>query len=260
MPEYQIGAQLFTLREYTQSIEDIQTTLKKVADIGYKTVQISGGAFFKVDPDAVADALKTTGLQCVATHAGWGSFRDDLDNLIDTHKKWGCKHLAIGSLGGTDFFGTIEGIEKFKEELEPVAARLAKEGMDFSFHNHNHEFMQIDGKTWLGELYDRIPGDILKAELDVHWVMRGGADPVVWIKKCAGRQPLLHVKDFSVSADREPIFAPVGEGNMNWPAIIEAAKNSGVDYYLVEQDQCYGEDPFDCLAKSYKNLKSWGLK
>ncbi|MFW6304009.1 MAG: sugar phosphate isomerase/epimerase family protein [Candidatus Sumerlaeota bacterium] len=258
MPEYCIGAQLFTLREYTQTIEDIQTTLKRVADIGYKTVQISGGGFFKVDPDAVADVLKSTGLQCVATHMGWNSFLEDLDNVIAIHKKWDCKHLAIGSLGG-EYFESLEGVDRFKKELEPVAARLKAEGMDFSYHNHSHELVQYDGQTWLGYLYESIPGDILKAEIDVHWITRGGGDPAAWIKKCAGRQPLLHVKDFRVSREREPLFAPVGEGNMNWPAIIEAAKASGVDYYLVEQDQCYDEDPFDCLAQSYKNLQSFGL-
>jgi len=85
--------------------------------------------------------------------------------------------------------------------------------------------------------------------------MAAGADPVVWLEKFSGRQPLLHCKDYVVTADKgERRFAPVGTGNMNWPAILNAAQKHGVEWYLIEQDDCYGEDPFACLATSLHNL------
>jgi len=75
---------------------------------------------------------------------------------------------------------------------------------------------------------------------------------------CAGREPLCHLKDMCITAEREQRFAEIGEGNLNWRAILDAAEHSGVEYLLVEQDQCYGRDPFESLAVSYRNLKAMG--
>jgi len=79
------------------------------------------------------------------------------------------------------------------------------------------------------------------------------------VKKCAGREPLLHLKDMCVMPDRSQRLAEVGEGNLNWERILAEAKKGGVEWYLVEQDECYGRDPFECLATSYRNLSKMGL-
>jgi sugar phosphate isomerase/epimerase len=76
---------------------------------------------------------------------------------------------------------------------------------------------------------------------------------------CAGREPLLHLKDFAMAPGREQRFAEIGEGNMNWDSILQAAQESGVEWYLVEQDRCYDRDPFESLAISYRNLVAMGF-
>jgi len=250
------GAQLYTVRESTRTIEDVRETLKKVADIGYSTVQVSG--FGPMEPEAVAEAAKTAGVRIAATHIGWDGFLNDLDAVIAQHRLWDCRHPAIGGLPGE--YLSPEGIQRFVDELRPVAARLAEAGMDFSYHNHNHELVKQAGRTWLARLYDAAPPDVLKAEIDTYWITAGGGDPAKWVSDMAGRQPLLHVKDMQISPEREQRFAPVGEGNLNWPAILQAAEDGGVEYLLVEQDNCYGMDPFEALAVSYRNLKSWGYE
>lgn len=108
-------------------------------------------------------------------------------------------------------------------------------------------------------LYDAADPAILKAEIDVFWIVAGGGDPVAWIDRCAGREPLVHFKDFVVAADGERRMAEIGEGNLNWPKIIESCEAAGVEHALVEQDLCYERDPFDSLAISYRNLKEMGL-
>ena len=108
-------------------------------------------------------------------------------------------------------------------------------------------------------LYEQADPNMLKAELDVYWVQAGGADPAFWIAKCAGREPLLHLKDMTMGPGREQRYAEVGEGNLNWLAILAAAKEGGVEWYLVEQDLCYDRDPFESLAISYRNLNAMGL-
>ncbi|MCB1693976.1 MAG: sugar phosphate isomerase/epimerase, partial [Pseudomonadales bacterium] len=99
---------------------------------------------------------------------------------------------------------------------------------------------------------------MLKAELDTHWIVAGGGDPAQWIAQYGHRMPLLHLKDFALNEDFQRVFAPVGAGNMNWPAILEAAARHDIAYYFVEQDNCYGADEFDCLRRSFDFLNTFG--
>ena len=249
-----VGAQLFTLRDFTNTIPDIAETLKKLGDTGYTSVQLS--AIGPVDPAELGQVLKDSGLSAAATHVSWDRCLNDLDALVEEHKLWDCTHVAIGCLPGEYF--CEGGVHRFLGELGPVAARLADEGMDFSYHNHHHEFMRFGNTTWLDELYSTAPADVLKAEIDTYWIQAGGGDPAAWVRRCSGRQPLLHLKDMCIVEKREQRFAPIGEGNLNWPAIFEAAEAGGVEHFLVEQDNCYGNDPFEALASSYRFLAQNG--
>jgi len=250
-----VGAQLYTVRDFCKTVDGIAETLKKVADIGYTAVQISG--FGPVEPKEVAKMVADNGLTVASTHRNWAAFQDDLDSEIEIHKMWNCPHPAIGGLPRE--YHTPDGLKRFLDELAPISEKLAAEGMDFSYHNHNHELVKYDSKTWLGMLYDQAPPEMLKAEIDTYWIQAGGADPAAWVTKCAGREPLLHLKDMIVTPKREQRFAEIGEGNLNWPAIFEAAKAGGVEWYLVEQDRSYDLNPFESLAISYRNLVEMGL-
>ena len=251
-----VGVQTYTLREQMKTIPAIAKTLARVRDIGYTSVQLSG--CWPQDADELATVLKDTGLTAASTHVGWGDFTRDLDTLIENHRAWGCLHPAIGGLP-QDYF-CKEGVRKFLNELTPIANRLAEAGMDFSYHNHNHELVRYGQRTWLARLFEDGSPEVVKAEIDVYWITAGGGDPAAWIRKCAGREPILHVKDMVVTPEREQRFAPIGDGNLNWPAILEAATESGVEYLMVEQDDCYGEDPFDCLKRSYDFLTGMGYR
>jgi sugar phosphate isomerase/epimerase len=94
-------------------------------------------------------------------------------------------------------------------------------------------------------------------EIDTYWITHGGGDPAAWIAKCRGRIPAVHLKDMLIKLDRTQYMAEVGEGNLNWPAILAACKEAGVEHLLVEQDVCY-RDPFESLEISLKNLKDMG--
>jgi len=254
-PQHVVGAQLYTVREHCKDLEGLRQSLRKIADIGYTAVQVSGVG--PIEPQAIADAAQETGLKIVATHSGWNRFLNDLDALIAEHKTFRCRHLAVGMLPKE--YHSLEGLKRFEEEVIPVSERLAAEGMTFSYHNHSHEFVRYGGKTWLEMLYEDVASSHVKAELDTYWVQHGGGDPVQWICRCAGRQPVLHLKDMAVTEERQQRFAEVGEGNLNWNAILQAARESGVDWFMVEQDQTYGRDPFESLAISYRNLTALGL-
>jgi len=251
-----VGAQLYTVRNFTKTLPEIVETLRKVAKIGYKTVQISG--FGPVDPKELAKVIRDSGLKVAATHIGWNRFLNEPDAVIEEHKLWGCAHPAVGILP-PEYYSKA-GLKRFIDELMPITDRLAKAGMDFSYHNHNHELVKYDGKTWLDSLYEQADPRRLKAEIDTYWIQAGGADPADWVRKCAGREPLLHLKDMCVTPKREVRVAELGNGNLNWPAILKAAEDGGVEYLLVEQDECYERDPFESLAISYNYLRSKGYR
>ena len=255
-----LGAQMYTCRDFCKDIKGVAESLQRVRAIGYTTCQASGFGKDVMAKD-IAKAADDAGITISATHCAWPRFTGELDLLIDEHKTMRCPHAAIGSLPNE--YKTWDGIKKFVEELESIAGRLAREGIDFSFHNHDQEFVKRDGQTWLEALYATADPEILKAELDVHWVARGGGDPVKWIRSYPGRQPLLHLKDLAVHLEdgkAQPRFAEIGEGNLNWPGILAAAMEAGVQCAYVEQDDCYGKDPFDSLAISYRNCQAMGLR
>ena len=132
--------------------------------------------------------------------------------------------------------------------------------MEFSFHNHSIELVKIEGKTWLEMLYERSDPSMLKPEIDVYWIQHGGGDPIEWIRKYPGRQPLLHLKDMIMTTTKEQHYAEIGQGNMNWKGILQAAEEVGVEYVFVEQDETYDRDPFESLDISYRFLKEMGLR
>lgn len=251
-----LGAQLYTVREFTKTIEGVAESLRKVKEIGYTAVQVSG--FGPVDPKDVARIVDDLGLKVVSTHMKWERFMTELDAVIEEHKMWHCEHPAIGGLFSADY-KCADGVKKFLDELAPVGEKLAEVGMDFSYHNHSHELVKYGGKTWLETLYDQSDPNILKAEIDTYWIQHGGGDSVWWVRRCAGRMPILHLKDMAITAEKEQRMAEIGEGNLNWPAILKAAEEGGVECACVEQDHCYGKDPFESLAISYRNLKEMGL-
>ena len=132
----------------------------------------------------------------------------------------------------------------------------------FMYHNHAKEFLNLDGKLIIERMAEDFSADELGFILDVFWVQAAGGDPAAWIEKLSGRLPIIHLKDYKFCENFKEFtnnIAVVGEGNINFDRIFEKAETSGVKYMLVEQDECHGEDPFDCIKRSYNYLKSCGF-
>jgi len=243
-----IGAQLYTLRAFTQNAADFDAAMKKVADIGYKYVQVSG--IGPIPAREVADICKKHGLEIVITHTPPARVKDETAAVIADHKTMGAKLIGIGMMPG-DYEHTAAGVQQFIADFTPAVEAINQAGMTFMYHNHAFEFEKYEGKLVMDYLMEGWP----KAgfTLDTYWVQAGGGDPAAWLRKLKGRVPAIHVKDMSIH-ESKPRMEVVGAGNLNWPAIFAACKEAGVEYALVEQDDCYGADPFACLAASYKYL------
>lgn len=256
-----LAAQLYTVREYTQTTEDFATSMEKVARIGYTAVQVS--AIGDITNEDVLRITQDNGLTICNTHIGYDRLVDDLDAVIEQHKLWQTKHVAIGSMP-PEFRENVDGYKQFAEIANGIGEKLAAADLTFSYHNHSFELVKYDGQTGLDLLYSETDPNYVQAEIDTYWIQHGGADPVVWIDRMKNRMPVVHLKDMVMVPDEENIWKPqqimaeVGEGNMNWDGILKACERGGVEWYAVEQDICQ-RDPFESLAISYNNLKAMGL-
>jgi sugar phosphate isomerase/epimerase len=148
----------------------------------------------------------------------------------------------------------VDDVKVLAEMLTRAGTLLRAANMTLSYHNHNREFRKVGGRTVLEHLYELTPPDVVHAELDTYWVQAGGGDPVVWIRRMKGRMPLLHLKDYAVNQDNQPTFAPIGDGNLDFPAIVAAANESACEWLIVEQDGGY-DDPFAAVQRSFRYLE-----
>ena len=248
-----IGAQLFTVHDFCKDLDSFAESLKKVADIGYKTVQVSGTCEY--EPEWLKEELKKNGLKCVLTHTGADKLQADPAKVAADHDVFDCKYVGLGFFN----FGKEESgwkYDDFVSMFKPVADGLKQNGKYFMFHNHDLEFRKIDGKLIIEKMAEDFSPDEMGFTLDTYWVQAAGGDPAQWIEKLSGRLPCIHLKDFAF----ERKMMPIGEGNINFDRIFEKAESAGTEDMLVEQDNCNGEDPFDCLKRSYNFLRSRGFE
>jgi sugar phosphate isomerase/epimerase len=246
-----IGLNLFSLRDLCQTFDDFSSTLKKVAEIGYSSVQVSGIPVY--DPALIRQMLDANNLTACACHESLELLRQDRKSIIDKLTTLGASFTALGAPPPE-----LRSPEQFPQlivELNGYAKEFATHGIQFGYHNHAFEFQMLNDKSIYELIF--VEGPDLYAEPDTHWIQRGGGDPASWIRKLKGRVPAVHLKDY-IWRDDGPQFAEVGHGNLNWERIFESCAYSGVDYYIVEQDQpTPGVPILESVAKSFEYLSSW---
>ncbi|MDA0746274.1 MAG: sugar phosphate isomerase/epimerase, partial [bacterium] len=215
-------------------------------------------AFGPIAPEELKKLAEGEGLEICATHTSYDRMRDETQAVIDEHLLWGCKYPAIGGLPQVYREGGADGFTRFAQEASEVARKLAAAGLAFGYHNHSFELERFGDRTGLQILMEESDPDVFQMEIDTYWIQHGGGDPAAWIRKSKHRADLVHVKDMAMRG-REQLYAEVGEGNLNWPAILDACNEAGTRWYIVEQDTCQ-RDPFESLGISLKNLQKMGLK
>jgi sugar phosphate isomerase/epimerase len=248
-----IGAQLYTLRDFLKTPKDIRSTLARVSEMGYETVQTSGlGPIDAAELRGVADEHQ---LKIVATHVGYADIKDEPQKVIDQHQTWGCRHVGIGGMPGD--YRSEDGFHRFAVDASEAARALIDAGLTFSYHNHSFELESFGCKTGLEILADESDPETFSFEVDTYWIQHGGGNPVTWLQRLKDRMHIVHFKDMAMQGS-EQLFAEVGEGNLEWLPIIDACKAANIEWYLIEQDRCQ-RDPFDSLELSLKNLRGYGL-
>jgi len=247
----QVGVQLYTVREHLRTRADIAATLRKLRKIGYAAVQPSG--LEPISEEELAKILREEGLICCATHEDSEQILSNPEALAEKLRRLGCCYTAYPYPSGVRL-ETLADVKSLAARLNAAGQVLHRAGITLTYHNHSIEFRRFNGRLMLEVLFEESDPRYLQAEIDTYWVQHGGGDPEEWCRRLTGRLPLLHLKDYSISADNKPAFAEIGAGNLNWKAIIAAAQQSGCEWYIVEQDVCPG-DPFESLRISLEYIR-----
>jgi sugar phosphate isomerase/epimerase len=246
----QVAAQLYTLRDHLKTPSDIAASLKKVREIGYEAVQVSGmGA---IDEDELVRICDGEGITICATHEPTDTILNDPQRVVERLQKLNCKYTAVPYPNGLTF-DSVQVVEEFAARINKAGEVLYNNDQVLMYHNHQIEFVRVNGQLVLEILYDATDPNYLQGEIDTYWVQYGGGDPVDWCQRLQNRLPVIHLKDYAITPDNKPIMAEIGYGNLNWPAILDAAEEAGCEWFVVEQDVTPG-DPFDSLRLSFEFL------
>ncbi|MFE5835563.1 sugar phosphate isomerase/epimerase family protein [Arthrobacter sp. NPDC056493] len=278
-----IGVQAMMLKDSFTELGAFET-LRKVSAIGYNAVEISQIPMTAENVAELDRARSELGMDIAALSVAMetpkgmpgDSLKDHFDKVVDDARTLGSKLLRIGMLP-FPAMKSIDAVVDFAKLANEYAERLQEHGIGLYYHNHHIEFAKFGGNYMLDIIAENSPA--IGMEIDVHWVQRGGLDPVRTLEKYAGRTAMVHLKDYRIGQLPESAFgllesgdvagfmaefkdvvqfAEVGEGNLDFPSIIPAAQEAGARYLLVEQDQLYGRTVWDALQTSYDNLVAMG--
>lgn len=250
-----IGAQLYTLRSVLP--KQPAETLKSLAALGYAEVEaVSGGL------NQIWDALKATPLKPVSVHldtALFGPKYDALPAALDDMKAKGFKYVVCPYVPPGEQ-RSVENMKRLGDNLNKAGALAQKSGMTLCYHNHAFEFAPQGNSTILDDLMKSTDRKLVQLELDIMWAKVAGLEPADVLKKYKGRVPLMHVKNVAAVDKRydervpREAFREAGNGVIDIPTTLKAAKANGVKHYFVEQDQTPG-DPLASLKQSIEYLK-----
>lgn len=244
-----VALQIYSVRDYAE--KDFADTLQQVKDMGYDGVELAG--LYGLTPEAVRAALDSAGIPAISAHVPIEELMENPEATVAGYKTIGCRYIAIPYLqdpmrpGAEDFPKTLEIIKN--------VGRICKEnGITLLYHNHDFEFEKLpDGTFGLDHIYEVIPADLLQTELDTCWIRVAGQDPEAYVKKYAGRCPVVHLKDYTTEGGFE--FCPVGHGEQHFPPIMAAAVEGGAQWLVVEQDRSVGRTTLEAARMGREYLK-----
>lgn len=259
------GLALYTVRD--DMGKDVKSTLKQVADAGYKYVEAAGyadGKFYNMTPENFLDLLHKFNLIPVSSHNASVNL-ENADQMIADVKAAGFQYFVIpippmGHFtydGKTNTMGMSGDIAEVTEILNVIGKKCKDAGLQLLYHNHDFEFKKnADGIVPIEYFLEHTDPENVNFQMDLFWVTKAGADPVTYFKKYPGRFKMWHVKDM----DTEGKFAPVGEGTIDFARILAEKETSGMQYYMVEQDNCFDLKPLEAIKISHGGLKKFGFQ
>lgn len=253
-----VGLNLYSIRNLIATEEDFLATAHKLREMGYDYMQFSGAEY---DPARIKRVIEASGLPVYLTHMPIDRILNDTDALMAEHESFGCRNIGLGAMPRA----VLVDEEKFKETvaaLDAVAAKMAEKGFAFFYHHHHFEFMKRNGETLFDYIVKNAPH--VNFTVDTYWLQYAGVDILATLDKLKGRIGCTHLKDYAIEyvetedkKEFKPIFAPVGNGNIDFAPVIAKMRENGAKYYFVEQDNASKlPDPLFEVEQSVRYIKN----
>ncbi len=234
-----IGLQLYSLRgEFTRNVP---ATLEKVRDYGFKIVETAGT--YNLSPQKFRELLDKNGLTAVSGHFPFERYRDDVEGVAADAKVLGLQYVGCAWVPHEGEFDEKE-CRSAIEVFNKAGAALKKHNLKFFYHAHGYEFAPHAGATFMDLMMKETKQEDVGFQMDTFWVVHPGHDPVKWFEKYPNRWDLVHLKDMKKGVKTGVLTGksdvtndvPLGTGQMDWPAILRAAKKAGVKFYFIEDE------------------------
>jgi len=251
------GLNLYSIRNRLKTEEDFLAAACEMREMGYSYMQFSGAPF---DAEMVKRVSEASGLPVVLTHVPMDRILNDTDALVDEHLSIGCRYIGLGMMP-IDVIADPDKCRETIAALDAVGAKMEERGCKLFYHNHHYEFIKRNGETIMKYMIKNAPH--INFTFDVYWAQYGGVDICEYLELLDRRIACVHLKDYKIDMKTtedgklkaEPIYCPVGDGTINFPRVIEAARRSGAEYFLVEQDNAaIRPDPMEQVARSARYL------
>jgi sugar phosphate isomerase/epimerase len=251
----------FTIRYNVHNQRMVEEAYSKLQALGFSGIEGGMGRGHGLEPKADNDLAAKYGIKVIDI---WGD-PNRPDDMMKTADAYGTKYVCVSTMPGNMMLNP-DGFKAYAENLNRWAIPFAKAGYKLSYHNHAQEFRNfaaLGGKTGFEILLEETDPDNIHICLDTFWVSAAGGDPVYWLKKLKGRATIVHFKEYSIDERSYDVdmgnipfrFAEVGQGNINWLAVVEACREIGIEWYCIEQDFTRG-DAFDSLKISIDFMKN----
>ena len=253
----QAGLNLFSIRNYLDTEEHFLQAAKELKKMGYAYIQYSGGAF---DPDRIARVSTQADLPVVLTHVPMDRIVRDTQALMEEHEIFGCKNIGLGAMPPAEIADECR-CKAMIEQLNRAGEIMQQNGFSFFYHHHHFEFFKHNGQTVFDYIVENAP--YINFTLDTYWLQYGGVDVGATIDRLKGRICCVHLKDYMITNTFEqpgafsPVFAPVGDGNIDFASLIPRMKAAGAQYFLVEQDNAATlPDTMEQVGRSIKYIQN----
>ena len=240
-----IGLQLYTVRDLMA--KDVEGTLAAVAGAGYTEVEFAG--YFDKSPAEIKAMLDRHGLVAPSVHSG-NITPDAWAKALDAAHVIGHEYIVMPWIPA-ELRKTLDDWKRVAADFNRIAASAKTAGLQFAYHNHDFEFPLVEGRVPYDVLLAETDPKLVKMEIDLYWMTKGGQDPLTYFARWPGRIPLVHVKDSAGPPDHKMV--DVGAGTIDWKRIFAKSQQAGIQHYFVEHDQ--PADPIASITASCAYLK-----
>lgn len=258
-----ISLQMYTMREHIKSAENLAKTIERLRCIGFKKLQYTVPAW--IAPAKVKKIFDANGIENDSVFCPSLELEENTTEILAQCELFGTDYVRIDSIPASLALSP-SGYKMYAHYLNEISTELKQHGKKLLYHFHAFEFIRFGETTGIEIFLNETDSEVIQIIPDTHWIHSGGKNVCEFLEKYKNRYDYVHVKDFGIGARLEKLemrpimFAPVGEGNLNWSPIIELCEKNNVKSYAIEQDECYGKNEFDCVESSFNYLRKAGLE